>query len=242
MSGILVYTKQEAERNSFSIEKFKQKLNILLVDEGYNGDADYVINRTNDYHVAERFEQRGIRVFNNSLLSRLANDKQACYDFMEQHGIPVMETRYTGIPAVKKAVGGHGGTEVYMLNTAEKHEKGYVYQKPCDTLGRDLRVWLIGGEIIASVLRESDTDFRSNFCLGGRAVPYNLSEEEKSLVKKIYDLSGGDYIGVDFLFNNGSLVFNEIEDTVGARMVYSKTNIDIISLYCDYIIKEMNNE
>lgn len=240
MKGILIYTQQEAERNIFSIEKFKQKLNISLVDESYDGEADYVINRTNDYRIAERFEKRGIRVFNNSSLSRLANDKQACYDFMEKQGIPVMETRYTGIPAVKKAVGGHGGTEVFMLNKAEEHEKGYVYQKPCDTLGKDLRVWLIGGEIISSILRESDTDFRSNFCLGGRATLYNMSEEEKALVKKISSLVGGDYIGIDFLFNNGSPVFNEIEDTVGARMVYSKTDIDIISLYCDYILKEIS--
>lgn len=240
MKGILVYTKQEAERNAFSIEKFRQRLDVMLVDESYDGEADYVINRTNDYRIAEKFEQRGIRVFNSSALSRIANDKQSCYDFMEKHGIPVMETRYTGIPAIKKAVGGHGGTEVFMIDKAEEHEKGYVYQKPCDTLGRDLRVWLIGGEIIASILRESDTDFRSNFCLGGRAVPYTMSGEEKLLVKKISSLAGGDYIGIDFLFNNGSLVFNEIEDTVGARMVYAKTDIDIISMYCDYIIKEMN--
>ena len=48
-----------------------------------------------------------------------------------------------------------------------------------------------------------------------------------------------DYIGIDFVFNNGKIVFNEIEDTVGARMVYAKTYIDILRLYCEYIEKEM---
>ena len=42
------------------------------------------------------------------------------------------------------------------------------------------------------------------------------------------------------MFNGGKIVFNEIEDSVGARMVYEKTDIDILRLYCDYIKKEMN--
>lgn len=238
MSGVLIYTKKEARRNAFAIEKFKRELGVILVDENYDGDADFVINRTNNYLVAERFEKRGVRVFNSSSLSRIANDKQLCYDIMEKNNIPIMETRYSGVPVVKKAVDGHGGTQVYMLDSAEEFEDGFVYQKPCDTLGRDLRVWLIGGEIITSILRESKTDFRSNYCLGGSAVPYKLSKSEELLVKKVADIANGDYIGIDFIFNDGRLIFNEIEDTVGARMVYDKTNIDIIGMYCDYIKKQ----
>ncbi len=43
------------------------------------------------------------------------------------------------------------------------------------------------------------------------------------------------------MFNSGKIVFNEIEDSVGARMVYSLTNMDIIKEYCDYIKEEVNN-
>lgn len=242
MSGILIYTKEEAERNRFAVNKFKEKLNVRLVDEGYKGSADFVINRTNDYRIAEYFEKKGIRVFNPSSLSRLANDKQLCYEFMAENGIEIMPVNYKGVPVVKKKIDGHGGTEVEMLKTAEEFQKGYVYQKPCDTLGKDLRVWVLGDEIITAILRESKTDFRSNFCLGGMATPYKLSSDEKKLVKKITALVKSDYIGIDFIFNGGRLVFNEIEDTVGARMVYDKTDIDIISLYCDYIKEELKNE
>ena len=101
-------------------------------------------------------------------------------------------------------------------------------------------MWLIGGEIICAVLRQSDSDFRSNFCLGGKALPYKLSASEEALVLKIASLLKFDYIGIDFVFNEGKIVFNEIEDSVGARMVYEKTDIDILRLYCDYIKKEMN--
>lgn len=240
MSGVLIYTNKEAKRNRFSIEKFIQKLDVKLVDESFRGDADFVINRTNDYKIAEYFESRGIRVFNPSSLSKIANDKQKCYEFMKENGIEIMPINYKGVPAVKKKIDGHGGIDVYMLDKAEPFEDGYVYQKPCDTLGRDVRVWLIGGKIIASILRSSDTDFRSNFCLGGKASEYTLTDDDRALVYKIADLLDYDYIGIDFIFNNGRLVFNEIEDTVGARMIYSLTDIDIISLYCDYIKEELS--
>lgn len=238
MSGILVYSEYEAKRNAFAVEKFRQNLDIKLVfesDVDFSSNPDFVVNRTNHYEIAEGFEQKGIRVFNPSSITRLANDKQKCYEFMAENGIEIMPINYTGVPVVKKARGGKGGTEVFMLHKAEPFENGFVYQKPASDLGRDLRVWLIGGEIIATVLRQSETDFRSNFCLGGSASVYSLSDEERELVKKISSLVSYDYIGIDFVFNRGKIVFNEIEDTVGARMVYDKTDLDIISKYCKYI-------
>ena len=242
MSGVLVYTDFEAKRNKFAVDIFKKELDIKLVNEGYRGEAEFVINRTNDYKIAEFYENRGVRVFNPSALSKLANDTQKCYEFMSKNDIEIMPINYMGVPVVKKKIDGKGGNEVFMLEKAETFEKSYVYQKPCDTPGRDLRVWVIGKEIITSVLRHNDTDFRSNYCLGGKATLYTLSDDEKKLTKKIIALLKSDYIGIDFIFNNGRLIFNEIEDTVGARMVYDLTDIDIISKYCNYIKREIYYE
>ncbi len=235
MRGILVYREDEIRRNAFAVAEFEKHLCVKTVTENYRGAADFVINRSNNYEIAKHYEDCGVRVFNPAKLTKIANDKQACYDLMEKNGIEILPTRYSGIPAVKKPVAGHGGQGVIMLESAEEFEPGYVYQKPADTLGKDLRVWLIGGKIITAVLRESESDFRSNFCLGANAVPYSLSGSERTLVLKISSLIKSDYIGIDFVFNNGSIVFNEIEDAVGARMVYAKTDIDILNLYCEYI-------
>ncbi|MDE5604272.1 MAG: hypothetical protein K2I73_01670 [Eubacterium sp.] len=243
MSGILIYSREEAERNTFSIEKYKKNLDIKLVlqeELDCSVDADFVINRTNDYKIAEAFEKRGIRVFNPSPLTKLANDKQACYEFMRQNGIEILPINYKGVPVVKKALNGKGGTEVFMLNEKEPFEKGYVYQKPASDLGKDLRVWLINGKIKAAILRESKADFRANFCLGGTAKPYVLSDEEKNLIYNISSFIKYDYIGIDFVFNNGRIVFNEIEDSVGARMIYALTDMDIIKDYCNYIACEVS--
>ena len=242
MKPVLIYSNSEAKRNAFAVNKICASLGAKLKNPDYDGDALYVINRTNDFRVAERFEKRGIRVFNPSAFSRLANDKQACYDFMEQNGIKIMPTRYNIPPFVKKPKDGHGGEGVEMCFSEEEYDEAFVCQKPASDLGKDLRVWVIGGKIIASILRVSKTDFRSNYCLGGEAVPYTLSAEETEEVKKIISLVNGDYYGVDFVFDGGKIVFNELEDTVGARMVYAKTDIDIIEAFCEYVKAEVSEE
>lgn len=239
MSGLLLYSRFEAERNAFSVAKYKNYLDVSLMFEeetDFSYPADFVINRTNNYRIAEGFEKRGIRVFNPSGLTRLANDKQKCYEFMRDNGIDILPVDYKTPPLVMKPVDGKGGKNVIFVKDGVPPEKdGYVYQKPASDLGKDLRVWLIGGKIIAAVLRESKTDFRANFCLGGSATPYTLSAEETALIDKISGFLEYDYIGIDFLFNGGKIIFNEIEDSVGARMLYNLTNIDIIEKYCEYI-------
>lgn len=238
MKTILVYSPEEAKRNSFVVKKFREQLGAELVDPTARVRADVVINRSNDFGVANYYSKMGAKVFNGAEFCRLANDKQLCYDFMQKRGIKIMPTRYSIPPFVKKPKNSHGGNGVVMCRSAEEYDENQVCQKPASDLGKDVRVWVLGGEIVASILRVSDTDFRSNYCLGGRAELYNLSAEETAEVQKIIDLVsplGAHYYGIDFVFNHGKAVFNELEDTVGARMVYDLTDIDIIDRYIEYI-------
>ena len=63
MSGVLIYSEKEAKRNTFAINKFKEELGVTLAINDYDGTADFIINRTNNYKIAEKFEKKGIRVF-----------------------------------------------------------------------------------------------------------------------------------------------------------------------------------
>ena len=59
MSGVLIYSEKEAKRNTFAINKFKEELGVTLAINDYNGTADFIINRTNNYKIAEKFEKKG---------------------------------------------------------------------------------------------------------------------------------------------------------------------------------------
>ena len=185
MKTILVYSPEEAARNSFVVKKFREQLGAELVDPTARVRADVVINRSNDFGVANYYSKMGAKVFNGAEFCRIANDKEMSYRFMEMRGIEIMPIGYSVPPFVKKPKNSHGGNGVVMCHSAEEYDENQVCQKPASDLGRDLRVWVLGGEIVTSILRVSDTDFRSNYCLGGRAELYDLSTEERALVQKI---------------------------------------------------------
>lgn len=105
-----------------------------------------------------------------------------------------------------------------------------------------MRVYVMGGKIIASVLRYNPDSFKSNFSLGGKARLASPDASQVEAVEKIAARLKSDYIGVDFIFNDGRWVLNEIEDVVGSRMLYEVTEIDVAAAYCSYIIGEMRRK
>ena len=219
---------------------------------------DFVVNRTRDYRLAQALESYGVRVYNNSRIAELGNDKAKAYRYMQQRGITIMpvvfetDTEPEQYPVVVKSCDGHGGSEVFLIRHPEEwhhwkqnsynKNKKYVVQQAASDLGKDLRVYVVGGQIAAGVLRTSGRDFRSNACLGGKAVMYELDSGQRGLVEKI--IAGLDIgmAGIDFVFHHGRLVFNEIEDMAGARMLYALTDYNIVEAYVRYIRQELADE
>ncbi len=234
--------------------------NALFVE--YEGkplnDIEFVINRCKDYRLARQFEAIGIRVFNNANVNKLGNNKWETYEYLSRYHIPMPDTMFVPneklkavlsslkAKAVVKAVHGHGGNQVclYQQENSDSVEDILRIMKGEDTViqpfikgkGQDLRVYVIGQTIIGAVLRTATKDFRSNYSLGGMVEPYELNPKELCLVRKIIDCFSFDYVGIDFIIKeDGSLLFNEIEDVVGARMLYQCTDIDAISIYMNHI-------
>ena len=246
MNGWIIYTKQEAKRNRWFIEHFIEvakafghNLTLVFPEEISPPYPDFAVVRAFNYKINERLENAGVRTFNNSRLAKIANDKALCYKYMTDNEIEIMPTFYEmpiapTFPLIVKSASGHGGTEVLMvhnnteLKAASKAIPDAVYQAVASDLGKDLRVYVINNEIVAAMLRQSDTDFRSNYCLGSKASVYTLSPDELNLINKIISIFDIAYCGIDFIFHNGKIVFNELEDAVGARMLYDLTDIDIV--------------
>lgn len=280
MTGWIIYSKEDAEKNynfiKMFIDKFKEYsviLKLLIIEDMHienEESPDFAINRSRMSDIAEELEKRGVRVFNSSKVTKIANDKAVTYEYLKDivPFMPVLssksqtliigKTDFTEVtlsdketeseyPYVIKSCRGHGGGEVFMVgNAMQKYEalkkltgKDYVMQQLCSDLGKDVRVYIIGNKIIESVIRTSENSFKSNFSLGGNVKKYKLNKEEKQMVHDIMQKLPLDYAGIDFTFHNGKAVFNEIEDAVGARMLYSISNIDIVQQFADYIIREL---
>jgi len=231
----------------------------------YNGEnlekPDFAICRVPFLLFSEHMEKMGIPVFNSSRVSKIANDKREAHIYLSECGVRCVDTYYFDreymsfsdiyeYPLVIKSAVGHGGSDVFLahdFDTAKQivekmPSNKMLFQKCAKDIGKDLRVYVIGKEILLPVLRSSDRDFRSNFCLGGSASVYQMNEKERKTVERIISLFDFGFVGIDFIFENGEMLFNEIEDVVGARMIYSLTDIDIVAKYMDFIIKSIEKK
>ena len=159
---------------------------------------------------------------------------------------PLPELTY---PLIAKPADGHGGEGVAWIENAAALKQyaadfeaahpeptyPFLLQKSVVT-GWDVRIYVLGGEIYSAVLRTSDTDFRSNFSLGGKAEVIKPDAEMRALVNKIQEIMPLDFAGVDLLRSpEGGYILGEIEDAVGCRMLYQLTELNPAQDYIRYI-------
>ena len=160
---------------------------------------------------------------------------------------------YENNEAIIKTVDGHGGNEVFLIALIQKEivvksplitplqmcQKLYghrcIIQEKLNSNSSDLRVYILMGEIYAAVLRKGTNDFRSNYSLGGNVYEYNLSNAQRQYIQYFIDALGGKELfmaGIDFIITaDGKLIFNELEEMVGSRMLYKCTDYDIVKDY-----------
>ncbi len=183
------------------------------------------------------------------------------YSTFEEYERPLVEKAGD---FVIKAVAGHGGSQVFSLKwDRERIREGigkddFVLQPMVESKKgfQDLRVYIIGKEIQAAVLREvveergqgggrsgkgGKHEFRANFSLGGRVSLYKLNQAQKEIVGKITGELDFGLAGIDFLFDDeGRLLLNEIEDVVGARMLYEcEPGFDVAERYVKYLLQRI---
>lgn len=208
----------------------------------------YAIIRTIDPFLTKQLEMLGTICFNSSFVSEMANNKAKTHQSISSLGIPMSDTIYCcspvkadlSYPFVAKEVHGRGGKSVYLVENNEQvaslpSEGEWLIQKSA-VFGKDVRVFVIGKKIIAAVLRESATNFKANYTLGGSASLYELSSEETALIQKIIAAFDFGMVGIDFIFDEqGHFLFNEIEDVVGSRTLSALSEINIVREYLKFI-------
>ena len=213
---------------------------------------DYALVRTIAPALSKDLEGAGTRLFNSAAVSLLANDKWETYRFAKEIGLTVLPTALSssveadspfGYPVVVKSRAGHGGSEVFLLSSQQEYRdffknhpaQEYITQAVCSETGKDMRVYVLGNQILAGVLRTSTSDFRSNFSLGGSVERVPVPIEIQNLVERVCEKQPVDFVGIDFIRHDGGWVLNEIEDVVGCRMLYQTSDLDVAKLYIRHV-------
>ena len=253
MSGLIIYTKKEAARNKRYIDWVinaakSQGLELTLVlkedieKNGFNSliTVEFAINRTRDYNISLILELQGVRVFNNSLITLIGNNKLAGYRYIKGLGVkfPKIFGDYREKDKfLSKPICESGGQGIKL---SEGGDNLKITQELVENVYGDIRFYIIGNKIRHCIRRYSSDLIAVNYSLGGEFEKYNYSDELKDLVELILSQIKIDYGSVDLLVTkSGEVYFNEIEDVVGSRMLSELGINDTTKEYIKYIKGEL---
>lgn len=263
MKGYIYYEEEDALRNRWFIDELiREGAENQLVVELLTGDADlpndatFVFYRGRDFEKSQRWEQDGIVVFNRSEVNHVANDKLQTFQLASLLGIPSIPTRpldssqdVQEYPIVIKTTDGHGGEEVHLCKTNAEMEqviscypnRQLVIQPYIEHNSSDVRLFLIGEEVVGAVKRTGVGSFKANVSLGGTAERFDVPSPLREFAMKIAKALKSDYIGVDFIQNEeGVRLLNEIEDPVGARSLYETSELNVAREVMCHIHKKLS--
>lgn len=245
---IIQYNNTTIDNITFAIIRtINPKITFLLEQNNIKCFNNYeTSNICNDKFLSYSLVQKTSVPFVPTLYSNLYTLKD---QIKECHGL------FNTDNIIVKSTNGHGGKEVFLtrfddMNMIETIKDKFCYnctvklcvQPQIKGVAKDLRVYILGNEIYCSMLRCNPNSYKSNFTLGGECFKYSLSQKEIEIINSTKKILSSDFIGIDYIIdNNNNLIFNEFEDVVGTRMLYSQTNLSPINDYLAYVSKKMSD-
>lgn len=237
------------------------------------GNADFVVFLDKDRHLSYLLERAGFRLFDTARSIELCDDKMMTQIALAGAGLRfprtvsaplcyrkerTAETFLTAVEAlipypivVKECYGSLGKGVGLARNRAELAAASerlirtpHLYQEFVESsAGRDLRVICVGGQAVAAMKRVSETDFRSNLELGGRAEPTELLPAFRNAAETAARTLGLDYCGVDLLYGaDGEPIVCEVNSNAFFRGIESVTGANVAGAYASHIEAALRKE
>jgi ribosomal protein S6--L-glutamate ligase/gamma-F420-2:alpha-L-glutamate ligase len=150
-----------------------------------------------------------------------------------------------GYPCIIKEAYGSFGQQVYLAGDESEleavitaiGEREFVIQRFVQSSrGRDVRVNVVGGKVVASMYRYNDCDFRSNISNGGSMKAYKATSAQEKLAVDACRALGLDFGGVDVLFDeDGGATVCEVNSNPHFKSTFDCTGVDMSEYIMRYI-------
>lgn len=218
---------------------------------------DAVLFWDKDLYLAKHLEDMGVSLYNSASAIEICDDKSLMALKLANTGIAMPKTIMSpqvfwdynlsdeyyesiiseiGLPLIIKEVRGSFGMQVHKASTLAEMKvivskmgtRRFLFQQYIDTSsGMDIRVNIVGGEVVGAMLRRNPNDFRANITMGGTATPYKLTAEQEALALKVHELVELDFSGIDLLFGeDGEPILCEINSNPNFLSFEEATGLD----------------
>ena len=213
--------------------------------------------------VVRQFEMMGVYSVNESVAITRSRDKLRASQLLSRKGIGLPVTGFAnapgdtddllklvgGAPVVIKLLEGTQGVGVVLAETNKAAESvieafrglkaNFMVQEYIkEAGGADLRCFVIGEKVVASMMRQGkEGEFRSNLHRGGTAKLVKITPEERSTAVRSAKSMGLNVAGVDLLRSNHGPVVMEVNSSPGLEGIEAATKKDVAGMIIEFIEK-----
>ncbi len=214
--------------------------------------------------ILRQFEMTGVYPLNESVAISRSRDKLRSLQILAKKGVGLPVTGFAhsttqtediinlvgGAPLVVKLLEGTQGKGVVLAETYKAAESviGAFLELEAHFLvqefikeagGADIRCFVIGDKIVASMIRQGkEGEFRSNLHRGGSAKTIKISPEERSTAVRSAKAMGLNVAGVDLLRSNHGPLVMEVNSSPGLEGIEVTTGIDVAEKIIQFIEKD----
>jgi RimK family alpha-L-glutamate ligase len=215
-----------------------------------SGSLEQIIYRVDALHW---IEERGVPVINSPRAIERSVDKFYTSALLHEAGLPTVETivceraadamaavRELGDVVIKPIFGsmGHGITRVSdpdvafrVVKALETTRAVFYVQRAIDHGGRDFRLFVVGGRVLASIERRAaEGDWRSNVARGATALPFDAPAEWQSLAVRAAAAIESD------ADREGRVFVLEVNGIPGWEGLQRATAVDVAGAIADYAV------
>lgn len=239
----------EEERDSVLIDGQPVPLPDFVLPRTYVIDSGYFA-----LAVIRQLERLGVRIFNNSTSIEMVADKMHTHQVLAESGLPTPDTMLAkfpvdldlvestiGFPIVVKTLLGVNGSGVFLMDNREAFHDlmnlieqtnpniQLIFQKfIAKSKGRDLRLFVVDGEVIASMERRAtDGGFKANYSQGAEVVEFKPDEEAIRLAVKTAEILNLQVAGIDLLYDENNYTICEANSFPGFKGLESCCDVNV---------------
>lgn len=216
--------------------------------------------------IVRQLETQGVYSVSSSIAIARSRDKLRSMQLLGKAGVGIPKTVFSrnsadiddlieklgGAPVIIKLARGTHGNGVVLAETKKAaksvlqafyltNEDGtniLLQEFVKESAGVDIRAFVVGGRVVASMKRQSlDDDFRSNLHKGGEGIAIRLTDIERKMCVKAAKAMGLTVAGVDFMRSERGPLVLEVNASPGFG-IEKITGRDVATPIIEYI--EMN--
>ncbi len=215
--------------------------------------------------VVRQFQAMGTYCVNTADAIGSSRDKLAAHQILAKYRIPMPTTAFAsspkdtnsliklvgGAPTVLKLLESTQGKGVVLAETSkaasavisafQNLDANFITQEFIkEAAGSDLRCFVVGKKLVASMMRTSgDDDFRSNLHAGGSAKKVRVTKEERQMALNAAKAMGLNVAGVDIIRSETGPKVLEVNSSPGLEGIEKTTSIDVAGAIIEHIERKV---